>query len=206
MPIRSFPKRGFTLIETLLSSVLVLLVLGLGADFLLPLLDMQMKGGERAELQQRSSVLVEELRGDLSRSTGAGVSLACRDSEILLGIHPADNLAQDGTLVWADELIVYRWSKADRLWQRGVWHDPERRLLPATEPRRLSEAELRDLASVAERSPTRVTSGVEHAEVRPAGAFSGAPTLPLNLQLSLASPSGERRQTAAVLGGRIPRL
>jgi hypothetical protein len=194
-------RHGFTLIETLLSATLVLLVFGLGSHFLIPLMKMQVKGSERAELQQRCTIAVEELRHDLALTSAGGVSLVQSSEELLLGIHPLDNLAQDGTLVWCDTLIVYSWKRSDRVWRRSTWADSGRHVLRAAAPTRLSEPALRQ--ALAESLTTRETGGVEEALIDLPGALV---SLPFTVDFKFTSPSGETRELVRVLGGRLPTL
>lgn len=196
LPFSDSRSPGFSLVETLISAALVLLVFGLGGHFLIPLMRMQVKGGERAEMQQRAAIVIDELRRDLALSTTAGLSLWQSPTGLLMAIHPADNLAQDGTLVWRDQVVLYQWSQADGIWRRGLWSDPERRLLKAAAPTRLAEDNLRRAA--AEMTPRRLTSGVRAVSLGP------SLSLPLTVRLSFATPSGETRQVVNVLGGRLP--
>jgi type II secretory pathway component PulJ len=205
MPHHCCDRRGLSLVETLLSATLLLLVLGLGARFLIPLLRMQADNGARSELQQRAAILLDELRDDLAHTTAAGVSLVQSPEEVLLGIHGLDNLAQDGTMVWRDSLVVYRWTSDEGLYKRAVWRDTERRLLRASAPCRISEETLRELA--VQTPAQRVSSGVRQLEFAPlSGSVDGAMALPLAVRVSLDSPGGESRAVRRTLGGRLPSL
>jgi hypothetical protein len=196
-------RKGLTLLELTISATLILLVLGLGASFLLPLLRMQVKGAERAELQQRASVLTEELRRDLSQSNAAGVSLFQQGGEMMLAVHLCENVAQDGTLVWKDRLSVHHWSRSTGRWTRGQWVDPQRKWLRANAPTRLAEGTLRRL--LAEVSDLRLTTGVREVAISHPGS-EGSPQLPLSLGMSLSSPAGESLHVRRTLGGRLPAL
>lgn len=200
MPIRS-PNKAFTLVEALVSGGLVLLVLGIGYRFLVPLMKMQVRGGERAELQQRAALIFEDLRGDLSASTTAGISLWRNSEEVLLGMHGADNVAQDGTLVWRDWAVVYRWRATDKTWRRAVWQDPSRRHLRAAGPVRLEPTVMEQAA--AQGTVTRLSSGVTEVTVETASGDAHL-ALPLACRFRLAMPSGETREVSRVLGGRLP--
>lgn len=201
MPIRSLSK-GFTLVEALVSGGLVLLVLGIGYRFLVPLMKMQVRGGERAELQQRAALIFEDLRADMIASTTSGISLWQSSEEVLLGIHGAENVAQDGTLVWRDWAVVYSWQKTDGTWRRAVWHDASRRRLRAAGPVRLQQSVLEQAA--VEGTVTRLSSGVKGVHLEPASGGAHL-SLPLACRFELATPSGEAREVSVVLGGRLSR-
>lgn len=194
-------SRGLTLIEVLLSATLILAVFGLGASFLIPLLGMHLKSSENAELEQRSTLVVEDLRRDLSPSAAAGLSLVQSEDELLLGIHKADDVAQDGTLVWRDSLVIHHWTRRDGQWKRLVWTDPTRTRLRAAAPTRLDEAALREAARTA--LVLRTTAGWRSVQIQGTGALL---SLPLVIRTTLATPSGASRELLRTLGGRLPAL
>lgn len=197
-------KRGLSLGEILISAALVIFVLGLGANFLFPLLRMQMRGTESAELEQRSAIMLEDLRRDLAQTSASGVTLVQSPDEILLGIHGYDNVAQDGTLVWQDRLVIHHWSRQEKSWRRALWIDPQRQILRASAPARL-ETEL--LRQAARQSTTlRVSPGVISAALSHQGVSPESVSLPLSCQLTVASPTGRSRVVLRTLGGRLPVL
>jgi hypothetical protein len=203
MSIRCCDSRGLSLVEVLISAGLVLLVLGLGTSFLIPLMRMQVDGAESAELGQRSTMLLEELRRDLNQSSAAGLTLLQSEQEVLLAIHASDNVAQDGTLVWKDSLVIYHWTSASKQWRRGVWRDQPRRVLRAAAPTRLSEDDLRQAATevvISRITPGLTTVSFQQAEGGPLGQ------LPITVRLAMISPAGETRQVTQMLGGRLPTL
>jgi hypothetical protein len=197
----SASRQGLSLVELMISAGLVLLVLGLGASFLIPLLHMQVEGAESAELEQRSAILIEDLRRDLAQTSAAGVSLVQSDQQVILGVHACDNVAQDGTLVWRDSLVIYEWSSHDKTWRRSLWSDATRRVLRATAPSRLSESTLRQAAR--EATNVRVTPGLSTVVIEHSGSNV---SLPITARLALVSPAGETRQVVRTVGGRLPTL
>lgn len=201
---RCCDSRGLSLVETLLSAALILFVLGLGASFLFPLFRMQLRGTESAELEQRSAIILEDLRRDLAQTSAAGVTLLQTPDEVLLGIHAYDNVAQDGTLVWKDSLLIHQWSASDGQWRRSVWTDSRRQVLRAGAPTRIQQDLLRQAAS--QSTPLRISVGVTRAILGAGGSSSGMVSLPLSCQFTVASPTGRSRMVSRTLGGRLPVL
>lgn len=189
-------RRGLSLAEVLLSATLVLLVMGLAIGFLVPLMGMQRSRAESAEVEQRGAIVTEELRRDLALTNSSGVSLVRTPGELLLGIHGADNVAQDGTLVWSDRLVIYSWRSSEHLWRRGIWSDGGRSLLRAGGATRLDESGLR--RAVAESTLTRQTPGVAAVDFQQTGGF------PVQLTMSLVTAGGARREIVRTLAGRLP--
>lgn len=191
--------RGFTLLEVLLSGTVVLLVLSLGAYFLIPLLTMQVRGAEEAELRQRATLVLDELRSDVAQSRPAGWTVRRSPEEVVLAFHRFQDVAQDGTLVWQDQLVLHRWLAGEARWVRSLWSDPQRRHLRASAPTRLSDSELDQALRSAVN--LRVTQGVT------AVFWNDALPVPLlDLQLTLVSPGGQSLRVRRTLDGRLPSL
>ncbi len=195
--------RGLTLVETLISAALVLLVLGLGMRFLIPLLQLQQTEGERVELHQRAGITLAEIRRDLHRTSPGGTSLAISPEQVLLAMHPCENIAHDGTLVWQDQLILYRWDIAEEVLTRSIWSDPNRALLRASAPTRLEPGHLQSLVGqpmiLAREIPGITLFEVDHRGVTPASL-----TYPLTVRLQTASPRGLVRTSEQTVGRRLP--
>lgn len=189
------------MLETLLSASLILGVFGLGARFLIPLLGMHLSSSSGAELEQRCALALEDLRRDLAPSSPAGLSLVQSDAEFLLGIHQADNVAQDGTLVWCDSLVIYHWTSLDGRWKRLLWKDPTRAVLRAAAPTRLDDSALRQAAA----SGLLTNESAGWSSVKAEGA-GGSPALPLVLRVVVTTPAGASRELVRTLGGRLPTL
>ncbi len=203
MPHRSSNKAGFSLVEVLISAGLVLLVLGLATSFLIPLLAMQADVSRDIELQQRASLLFEQLRSDIHRSAPAGISLIEEEDSTTLVVHRADDIAQDGTLVWDNQAVIYRWTQANRQLNRLLWTDTHRKILRASSPTRISASQLHQaLASVV--ALTRTFTDVTRFDWSHLGAGATSFTLPLVLDIWFLEESGEVRQTKSVFDTRLP--
>lgn len=200
---RCFTKKAFSLVEVLISAGLVLLVLGLATSFLIPLLGIQADVSSDIALQQRTKLLFEQVRADIHRSSASGLSLLEESGATTFIVHRADNIAQDGTLVWDDEAVIYRWTESDHRLNRLLWNDPQRKILRASSPTKISAPQLQQILG----SPsvlTRTFEGVSRFAWSHLGSASTSFTLPANLEVWFTEESGDVRQTSTTIGARLP--
>lgn len=195
-------SRGFSLVELFISAGLVLLVLSLGFNLSQQIMQMQLNTGEVAQLQQRATLVFEDLRRDLVSASIGGISLHQERESVDLAVHSAQDVAQDGTLVWGDRAAVYRWTLRERVWRRGLWEDTGRKFLRALGPSRLELATL--VSHRSEVKPGRVTIGMEQIQF---GTELAANSLqfPLWCKVQLRTERGTVRRFKMSFAGRLPR-
>ncbi len=130
--------KGFTLIEMLVTSILVVLLFGLLFQFLIPALRFSSQGTVRAELQELAVLAMRHLVDDIERTSYAGISL--HPNQMILSIHPLVDITQNSRRVYADTMIVYYHDPVRRVLIRRPWPPGPPNLPPpgTAAPRRLS--------------------------------------------------------------------
>ena len=194
-----FDNRGFLLIETLVTLMVVSIVLGLGLRFLVPMLHIQTRTSERVEMQQRAERLMETIRRDLACTTPEALSYAEFESERILAVHRPSDVQADGRGVWSSELVLYRWDATTHTLSRSIWTDQEGAVLKTSGPNRLSPQQVQALFAVS--APSMIIPWVESLEVE---WEDSTPGFPINLRTVLSSPRGEQRTFERTFTGRLP--
>lgn len=157
---RSVPE-GFTLVEILVASVLLLLVLDLLYVFLVPTMRMTLKGSTRSQLQLEGFSALETLARDLQRS--APGAWTWRDQPpVALGLARQDSVLPTGLKTWERGALVY--ALVDRRLQRHPWTDPG---ADGGAPVRLGPAQLAEVARLP--GARTLATEVESFECAPRG-------------------------------------
>lgn len=110
-------KRGFTILEIMVSAALLLLATGLIFQFLVPALQASSRSQVRVEMQQTATVALEYMVRDLERTSPGGVTLESG----ILAVNPVEQLQNDGTLIWEDVFVVYYWDTTNQRLIRREW-------------------------------------------------------------------------------------
>lgn len=131
---------GFTLVEVLVASALLLLVLDLLYVFLVPTMRMTLKGSTRSQLQLEGFSALETLARDLQRS--APGAWTWRDqAPVALGLARQDSVLPTGLKTWERSAVVY--ALLDRRLQRHQEPEPG---ADGGSPVRLGPARLAEVA------------------------------------------------------------
>jgi hypothetical protein len=114
-------RRGITLLEALMATVLLLLLLTLLLQIVLPMGRGTMRGTQQIEFQQVATLALNRLAHDLSTTPVAGLSRASSNGATQLAMQRLLNVAADGNPVYAAQLIVVSWRSQDGRLTRKVW-------------------------------------------------------------------------------------
>lgn len=136
-------RRGFTLVEVLVTIVLVSIGLTVLTMALVPSLRLSLRGHQRIELQQSGQLALRSLQDDLSHSARAGLRLG----EGWLSLHRLREVSAGGAQVWEDHLVVYRWP--GETLTRSLWRPADLDLARPLQPDSIPEAELSQTRVVA---------------------------------------------------------
>lgn len=195
---RCLDNRGFLLIETLVALMVFSIVVTMGLRFLLPMLHIQSRTSERVEMQQRSERLMEMLRHDIASTTPQALTYGDFENERLLAIQVPSDVQSNGEVIWASELVIYRWDASNRRLTRSIWED-ERALLSTSGPSPISREELRIIAGST--TPSLIMPWVESFEIK--WEDQSSPGFPLEVETVLKSSRGETRTFQRTFAGRL---
>lgn len=176
-------RRGFSLVELMVTSSLTLMVVSLLYVMLVAGMRLYRHGSARSELQVSATMSLSRLAADLDRTTPPGVSVRPDG----LSLVPLRGISADGRQLWLEELILYyREAGTQALLRRHCPPVPEdvSLALDPTRPLALSEEELQVLFLAASPPAVVMARDVVSFEVtRPQG-----PRL-LHVRLELARES-----------------
>ncbi|MBI3927773.1 MAG: hypothetical protein HY319_19690 [Armatimonadetes bacterium] len=120
---------GFTLVEVLVSAMLLSLLLFILGNMLVPAMRQTARVSGRSELQQLGSLASNRMLLDLQRSAPEGITLHSPTPERrLLAIHRLSSVDAGGERTWESELVLYEWKRP--VLTRSTSPLPE----PATQP------------------------------------------------------------------------
>jgi len=120
-------RRGLSLVELVVAIGLFGLVAALSAQFLIRLLDLTARAGQRGKLQAEAMVSLKHLQADLQQTAGSLVTRADLDGGgLAVGFPRFQQVSGQGARMWDGRYALYRWM-APRLWRRlGGSADPNR--------------------------------------------------------------------------------
>ncbi len=110
-------KRGITLIEVLVASVLLLLLLGLVLRFSSSAYRITKEEFERTGLEQEMLLLVNRLNDDIALASAAGISISSSGHDVMF--HPV-TLSDVGTVVYQDKLFLWHLDSIDKVLTRQM--------------------------------------------------------------------------------------
>lgn len=111
---RNLSRRAFTLVEVMISSGLVLMLLGLMMAVLFPLHGQAVRGQQRMQYSQSGIMLSQNLVRDLTNSALPATHLSSLTDRLELAIQPLDSIDTSSHQVWSSDWLCYRWTAADR--------------------------------------------------------------------------------------------
>jgi prepilin-type N-terminal cleavage/methylation domain-containing protein len=109
--------RGFTLVEVLVSLVLLAGMTWLVVMFLIPTLRITARGSTQVTLQQQGVLALTRMAADLQKTTPQGLSR----SPTAMGIVTIADVSGQRALVWEQSMRVYFWDPATRRLARRTW-------------------------------------------------------------------------------------
>jgi prepilin-type N-terminal cleavage/methylation domain-containing protein len=194
---RRSTARGFTFVELLVASMLLLLFVGLVYQFLVPMLDAQMKATARAELHAQTEFAINNLRKDIGLTGIAGCSVLNRIDQsgesfpFILATVPLEDIDNDGAQRWSSQIVCYIWDREEEKLIRMEWatgdQPPITPPLEPGQPIRLAASDLAALAGSARTGRSKIlASGVRHFEVTSAlGPLANSLTQPVEVKVRL---------------------
>lgn len=187
--------RAMTLVETLVAAGLSLLLFVWAVRWLLPMMGLQARGLERAELQHQTNRALSLLRHDLAVSNPAGIRAVMRADQAVVAIQPLGPVAADGSLTWTPGLVFFRYDQDLQQVSRLQWQAPAGASL--RRPLALSDDQLLSLSNQA-RLDRVVATNVFHFSVE-------GQTLPLRVEVGLLGRIDRHRYCVAeTFGVRTP--
>ncbi|MCA9791547.1 MAG: prepilin-type N-terminal cleavage/methylation domain-containing protein [Candidatus Eremiobacteraeota bacterium] len=188
-------QRGMTLVETLVAASLSLLLFFWSVRWLMPMMSLQARGLERAELQHQTTRALSLLRSDLLTSNPAGIRAVQSTQEVVVAIQPLGPVSADGNLSWSPTMVLYCYDPAQQTILRRHWQAPADTSL--RKPIQMSDDQLIGLVSQA-RLERVVAANVFHFSVE-------GQTLPLRVEVGLGSRLDSSRYCVAeTFGPRTP--
>lgn len=157
-------RRGFSLVEMLVTSTVSLVVVGLLYVMLVAGMRLYRQGSTRSELQVTAMLSLTRLGADLDKTTPAGVSVRSDG----LSLVPLRGISADGRQLWLEELVLYHHVPLSRqLVRRRCPPVPEdySLALDPTRPLTLTEEELETVFLAESPTPTIIARDVVHFEV-----------------------------------------
>lgn len=184
--------RGFTLLELMVASGLLLLAASLMAQLLWPSFRLALRGAARAEVQERTALALQRMGEDLQSTGACGISLSDQPENafVMLAVQPIAEITPDPRVVYSRSLVVWAWERSSGRLGRYVWGDDPGVSLDADFPVRLQEAVLLGLAArLGEAQLSLRLSDVTSFQVRSQAPHDDIES-PLTLHLEL-HPKGE---------------
>lgn len=203
-------RRGLTLLEVLVTAVLLGLVVTLGFAFLLPVMRGSTRGTLRVEMQQQAALALNLLTLDLRRTSVAGLSLRSGPEPVVVAACPVSSpdlraglpppMQPDGTVVWSNFFILYHWSSDPGKLMRREWPpgppSPTPLETSILNPRRLSPERLADVVSAPSASERVLATGVVSFEILPApGGTDSMVVQPVRFRLVLERKGNTGHET-----------
>lgn len=177
--------KGFSLLEALIASALLLLLMALMLQIVIPISKGSVRGSQQVELQQVAVLAVERLRHDLEAAPPAGITAGANDR---YSFHRLVDVAADGSQIMATDLVVVWWERAERRLLRKVW-PPAPPVLSWTPPSNglfvPTPEEFTQLVTAVGPNQRVLASNVEDFSLR----LQGSQVL-LRLQLQAPAPDG----------------
>lgn len=193
--------RGFTLIEALIASTLMLLLFGVVASAFGPTLRATARSLTQAELQQEVDTALRFVEADVKRTVGGGIGLLPAEADkpqqpVALGLVRLEGVASDGRQVWETQAVVYVWDRGSgRLLRRLYPPQPPAGLdVPFSpgHPVQLATDALLRIASERGDAVRVLASGVRRFEVGHGGKGTAIePPLTLTLELARTPPGAQ---------------
>ena len=146
---------GFTLLELIISAVLLLILLGLVFSFLIPATRASIKGSIRAEIQQEAMRTMNNIISDLTKSSGSAISITAtmNDPEtgpVAVAMVKIKDILPECQREWEQSLILYYWQgKGQPVYKRILSSSECGIPLSANSPAKLSQSSLLSLAGSA---------------------------------------------------------
>lgn len=110
-------RLGFTLLEILVSSVLLLLFLGLVLRFSTTAYRITQEEFERNGLEQEMLILGNQFSADIALASAAGISISTSGHDVLF--HPV-TLSDVGTVVYQDKLFLWHLDSIEKVLTRKM--------------------------------------------------------------------------------------
>lgn len=133
-------SKGFTLIEILGMSAVVLLILTVVLQLLVSVYRGTKRSAEEVSVQQTAALVVDRLTRDLKNSTSNQMLL----TNELIAVRTLDSLTVEGRQVWSDELRIYRYEPVAKILYLSEYdlteNDVDKSGLTVTSETLLSEA------------------------------------------------------------------
>jgi hypothetical protein len=100
-------RRGFTLIEVVLTGTLLLMLVQLLFSIVVPMMRASQKASQMSDLRQMAALTLETICSDVEESGAPGLHLFTN----ALSVHPVESVSADGSTVWSREVHLYVWSQ-----------------------------------------------------------------------------------------------
>ncbi len=118
---------GFTLLEVLVATALMLMLFGLVFAFLIPGMRTYALGSVQAEMQQEATMLLRNITNDLDLAVSGGVTVSPvtiptpNNGPVYLAVMKIESINDKGQQKWEDALYVYYWEKSGASVIRKIW-------------------------------------------------------------------------------------
>ncbi|MHC9541657.1 MAG: type II secretion system protein J [Vulcanimicrobiota bacterium] len=118
---------GFSLLEVLVATALMLMLFGLIFAFLIPGMRTYALGSSQAEMQQEATMLLRNIANDLDLAVSAGVTVSPavlstpNNGPVYLAVMKIESINDKGQQIWKDALYVYYWEKPGAPVIRKQW-------------------------------------------------------------------------------------
>ena len=171
---RKEQRSGFSLVELIVTSGLVVLLGSLFVWFLVVTSQATSQGSARVDIQQRTILVLKRIVDDLRQCSPETVTClsqadATGPEPIALSMIPIEDVDNEGRKRWKPQVVGYYWKQDDRSLHYRKWADPSGLgldPLPHDSPYRLTLDELRAFAGV---SGTQLASGVANFDAEKLG-------------------------------------
>lgn len=203
-------RRGFTLVEVLVASALLLLLLGLTFGYLVPALRGAGRVRVLSQLQQTSAVVFSKIQaaasttapGGLSWSSGGAVEPAPGAGLMALGFNPVDELQGVNALLrWTAKFELFWWDREAGLLRQRSWPPGPPSAVEAeatvVRAKRLGAERLAEVVG-ADAPSLILARGVTDFRVTQRGDDEGELIQPITVSLTLVEPGREKSAEGAV--------
>lgn len=191
--------KGYTLVEILIASTLMLLLLALTFQVIVPTFRTTSERSARVELEQVAALAVNRVVADLESTapSGVGLLLALTPTDPTgMVVHPLLNVDASGGQVWDDKLVVVYFDPGLRRLTRWVWEGGPPAVNPAPtagNPLRVSPDTVRQLGQEATARGTRLASDVTEFSIGHSGS-GGTYEQPFSVEILLQKPGVKNEQ------------
>lgn len=100
-------RRGFSLLEAVLTASLFFLLLYLLFSIVAPMMRASQKGSEMSDLRQMAALTLETICADVEESGAPGLQLV----DGALCVHGVETIGADGSTVWNRQVHLYVWGR-----------------------------------------------------------------------------------------------